>query len=89
MSDTIKTNALPVTVALATYVNDTTDADNYSRAQVVSLIEDVDVIDVLAAQALLIGALSGMLAALGEIDSVEVYLQSLGSTAYEMAHHEG
>lgn len=89
MSDRIKSNALPVTVALATYVNDSADKDDYSRAQVLNIIDDVDVVDVLTSQALLIGTLCQVLEELGEIDSVETYLQSLGSTAHELVHNEG
>lgn len=72
-----------------TYVNDSADADNYSRAQVVNLIEDVDVVDVITSMALLIGALCQTLVEVGEYESTEAYLQNLGTSAHELAHHEG
>lgn len=89
MSDSINTNSFPVVTSLATYLGSSLDVGDYQRSQILSLIDDVDVIDVLSAQAMLIYILCEELTEAGVIESPEAYLQTLGTRALEAASHEG
>lgn len=89
MSDSINTNSFPVVTSLATYLGSSLDVGDYQRSQILSLIDDVDVIDVLSAQAMLLYILCEELTEAGVIESPEAYLQGLGARALGAVSDEG
>lgn len=86
MSDMINAKSLPTVVALTTYVDDSISEGDYSRATMMTLIDNVDIVDVLAAQALLISALMQEVEELDPERTASARLQHYGRTAESMAH---